>query len=223
VLGDWLGRQLREPRSWRAETAGGRAIEFLQDTPDRANLALQTCCQLVDVTPAQFRLHNDLVITYIKLFRNLRKEALAEVGKLMTTRVVRRLVYDVVQRELPYGKQFQFFCWVFGQARAIARHFCGHMRDGVILLVKTIFISACSDKVFRSFLFFEKVLFRDGDFLRILDRDTQTDWNLFFQVMWMAIARDPKLLQKCIDLDAQAAQIAIREILSADLSLFLKP
>jgi hypothetical protein len=75
------------------------------------------------------------------------------------------------------------------------------MDEVVAAVIKAVMISADPDRVFRTFLFFEKVVFSDTDFMRSLDPSTISDWNGFFQVMWATVAVQPLLLEKCLDLD----------------------
>jgi hypothetical protein len=63
----------------------------------------------------------------------------------------------------------------------------------------------------------------DGNFLRALDNEIIENLSVLFQVMWMAINKNHKLLHRCVKLDIEAASRSIQNILDLDYSKDLLP
>jgi hypothetical protein len=185
----------------------GAAVAFLSHAADREGLLVRTALQFANKL-SEPKIPADLLDACLAFSRNRCHLIWKRAGAIGQSRFVQRLVPLVAQRpSISWSQLFSLFSLLFTEIRTIANYQYNQetVIDGITVLLETVFGAANSARTFKAFLVFEKTLLRNGDFVRVLDRGTLSDWAQFFRMMLTTLAENQALLQSCIELDLSAS------------------
>jgi hypothetical protein len=190
----------------RQDFSGGpleRATAFLSRANDRDSLIATTVLQFASKAVAT-SVPQDLIDSCLAFSRARFRSIWTRVGTIGESRFVQRLIPMVVQRHtITWPQVFTQFSYLFNEIRTIAGRIYGEEGaiDGIIIIMEIVFLCANADRPFRAFLVLEKTLFRQGEFMRELNKAVLADWTQFFKMMLTVLAENPQLLDRCICLD----------------------
>jgi hypothetical protein len=194
---------------WRpGEKLDDVAARFLAGSSETKNLAISALLHaLSDGSSKSLALPAGLVERWTSLSRSLFQNVWTEVSEIGRKRFVMALLPQLSLRPvLSPAQKFQVFTHAFATIRTVCNYYAPREVHGILpAIVRAVVISADPTRVFQVFLHFEKVVFRDPEFLRHLNAGALSDWNNFFQVMWAACALQQPLLNTCMGLELSAS------------------